>query len=728
MQRWIPTSLAGRFALASAGLAAVALLLISVASWWLLNQQHERAAQALAAHERQARAAALGADLRALTGRMAEIAASPLLATGLVDSAGRETYLVPFLQGIRQINGIPVQVLFTDFQGREIASNGAARFSPEQTTWLQRMIEQGRPAAVIFGSPQGDELVAMEPMVYARTPSPEGAVLYKVALRDIDRGASVRLQWGAPQAGTGAAAEQPVPVPAVLEPLRFRVRDSAAAPAEGVREPLPFIHIMLAAAGLFVLVVVAGWRLARLLTADVHGLQAFARTMLVSGLGTERAPDGGSAEASGLAQAINAMLDRLNEQHATLLAEREKLTRLTDALQSADRKKDEYLAMLGHELRNPMAPISAGAQLLRLVPGSDPRVVRTSEMIARQVKQMTRIVDDLLDVSRVTRGLVTLERAPLDLREVINAAVEQARPLVDARRQALTLRLPAEPIGVHGDQARLIQVLGNLLSNAVRYTPERGAIIVAAWAEEDRAVAAVQDNGVGIPPALMPELFDLFTQGSRSVDRSQGGLGLGLALVKHLVELHGGVVEAASEGPGRGATFTVRLPLARLPASGPQAAGHDLPPAEPATAAAEPPAPAHGRGALRILIVDDNVDAAQSLGDWLRLQGHHVHAVHDGAAALACAGPGADPIDACIVDIGLPRMDGWELARRLRDAPATAHAMLIALSGYGQASDRERSAQAGFAQHLVKPPDVARLAAILAAASDASMPPDGRSF
>jgi signal transduction histidine kinase/ActR/RegA family two-component response regulator len=450
--------------------------------------------------------------------------------------------------------------------------------------------------------------------------------------------------------------------------------------------------------------------------------------MLVSGLGTERAPDGGSAEASGLAQAINAMLDRLNEQHATLLAEREKLTRLTDALQSADRKKDEFLAMLGHELRNPRAPISAGAQLLRLVPGSDPRVVRTSEMIARQVKQMTRIVDDLLDVSRVTRGLVTLERAPLDLREVINAAVEQARPLVDARRQALTLRLPAEPIGVYGDQARMIQVLGNLLSNAVRYTPERGAIIVAAWAEEDRAVAAVQDNGVGIPPALMPELFDLFTQGSRSVDRSQGGLGLGLALVKHLVELHGGVVEAASEGPGRGATFTVRLPLARLPASGPQAAGHDLPPAEPATAAAEPPAPADGRGALRILIVDDNVDAAQSLGDWLRLQGHHVHAVHDGAAALACAGPGADPIDACIVDIGLPRMDGWELARRLRDAPATAHAMLIALSGYGQASDRERSAQAGFAQHLVKPPDVARLAAILAAASDASIPPDGRSF
>jgi signal transduction histidine kinase len=705
MERWIPASLAGRFALASAGLAAVALLLISVGTWWLLNQQQERAAQALAAHERQARAAALGADLRALTVRMAEIAGSTLLATGLVDSAGRETYLTPYLQGIRQVNGIPVQVLFTDFQGREIASNGAARFSPEQTTWLQRMIEQGRPAAAIFASPQGDELVAMEPMVYARTRSPEGAVLYKVALRDIDRGAALRLQWG--DAHDGAEAGQPVPVPAVLEPLHFRVRDNAAAAADGTRAPLPLIHIALIAAGLFVLVAVAGWRLARLLTADVHGLQVFAGTLLGSGLRTERAPDGGSAEASGLARAINAMLDRLNEQHATLLAEQEKLRRLTDALQSADRKKDEFLAMLGHELRNPLAPISAGAQLLKMVPGGDPRVVRTSEMIARQVKQMTRIVDDLLDVSRVTRGLVTLERAPQDLREVIRAAVEQAQPLIDARRQALTLRLPTEPLGVHGDHARLVQVVGNLLSNAVRYTPERGSIIVAAWAEEDCAVAAVQDNGVGISPALMPEVFDLFTQGSRSVDRSQGGLGLGLALVKHLVELHGGGVEAASEGPGRGATFTVRLPLARLPSPRvAEAAAAGVP------AAAEPPL--NGRRTMSILIVDDNVDAAQSLGDWLRLQGHHVHAVHDGAAALACVGPGADAIDACIVDIGLPRMDGWELALRLRDAPATRQALLIALSGYGQAGDRERSAQAGFAQHLVKPPDVARLAVILA--------------
>ena len=717
MRRWIPASLAGRFALASAGLAAVAVLLISVASWWLLNRQHERAAEALATHERQARAAALGADLRALTARMSEIAGSTLLATGLVDSAGRETYLAPFLQGIRQVNGIPVQVLFTDFQGREIASNGQAHFSPEQTTWLQRMIEQGRPTAAIFPSPQGDELVAMEPMIYARTRSPEGAVLYKVALRDLDRGAALRLEWGEAQAATAPA--QPVPVPAVLEPLRFRVRDTAAAPAEGMRAPLPLVHIALIAAGLFALVVVAGWRLARLLTADVHGLQAFAGTLVGSGLGTERAPDGGSAEASGLARAINAMLDRLNEQHATLLAEREKLTRLTDALQSADRKKDEFLAMLGHELRNPMAPISAGAHLLKMIPGSDPRVVRTSDMIARQVRQMTRIVDDLLDVSRVTRGLVTLERAPLDLREVIHAAVEQARPLLDARRQALTLRLPAEPIGVYGDQARLVQVVGNLLSNAVRYTPERGSIIVAAWAEEDHAVAAVQDNGMGIAPALMPEVFDLFTQGSRSVDRSQGGLGLGLALVKHLVELHGGQVEATSEGQGRGATFTVRLPLARLPTVQPASGGASAP-ARPADSA--------GAGPLNILIVDDNVDAAQALGDWLRLQGHQVHAVHDGAAALACAGPGAEAVDACIIDIGLPRMDGWELAGRLRDAPATAHALLIALSGYGQPADRERSAQAGFAQHLVKPPDVARLAEILRAIRGAASSADGRSF
>ncbi|MED5619917.1 hybrid sensor histidine kinase/response regulator [Ideonella sp. BN130291] len=701
--RWLPASLARRFALASAGLAAVALLLTSLASWWLINQQHDRALQELASREQQFRAAAVGSDLKALAARMAEIAGSTILATGLVDSAGRETYLGPFLSGIRQINGIPVQVMFTDFQGKEIASNGGARFSPAQRAWLRQKLDQGRPTAEIFPTPLGGELVALEPMTYARTSSPEGAVLYKVALRDLNVGPSMRLEWGVAKTGTDADAAE-VPGPAAFEHLHFRVTGNDWRGVGAVKLELPYLHIMLITLSLFSLVVLAGTRLARLLTGDLQRLEGFARRVLGSGLGSERASEGGSAEVAGLARSINDMLDRLNEQHSTLLREREKLTRLTEALQAADRKKDDFLAMLGHELRNPLAPISAGAQLLCKIPGTDPRVLRTSEVIARQVAQMTKIVSDLLDVSRVTRGLIALDKADVDVGMILTAAVEQVRPLIEARRHTLTVSMPPDAVHVQADAARLVQVMSNLLTNAAKYTEDGGRIQVTLEASANEVTVRVKDNGVGISPQLMPDVFELFTQGSRSADRSQGGLGLGLALVKHLVELHGGRVEAASDGPGCGSTFTVHLPRSATPQP------RELLPELEANAA---------RGGLQMLVVDDNVDAAETLAQWLSLEGHAVLLAHDGPSALALVQRHGVMLDAAILDIGLPGMDGWELARRLRQTEQAAHAMLVALTGYGQSADRERSAAAGIDHHLVKPADPELLRTVLKQAARA---------
>ncbi len=691
-------SLAHRFALAAAGLAAAALLLTSLASWWLISRQHESALRELGAHERQYRAAAVGSDLKALAARMSEIAGSTILATGLVDSAGRETYLGPFLQGIRQINGVPVQVMFTDFQGREIATNGGASFSMAQQEWLRSHIDAGHPAAKIFRSARGDELVAMEPMVYPRTTSPEGAVLYKVALRDIDVGPSLKLEWGplpapSPDAGLPVTA---VPVPAVFQPIGFRLRGVPGAALPGEGPGMPYAHILVITLLLFSVVVIAGVRLARLLTRDLQRLEGFSRGLLGSGLSVDRAPETGSTEVASLARSINDMLERLHQQHVTLLLEREKLTRLTRALQEADRKKDAFLAMLGHELRNPLAPISSGAELLRRLPNTDPRVARTSEIIARQVGQMTKIVSDLLDVSRVTRGLITLEKTDIDLAEVVSAAVEQLRPLTESRHHAVEVVLPAGEVVVKGDKARLVQVVGNLLTNAAKYTDEGGRIELRVAVQGGQAVLTVHDNGIGIAPDLMPEIFELFSQGAQSADRSQGGLGLGLALVKRLVELHGGAVDADSGGVGQGATFTVRLPLSERAGAA-------------AAPAALPHEPAHKR--LTVMLVDDNVDAAQMLAQWLAVEGHEVLVAHTGLQALALLPD--HRVDAFILDIGLPGMDGNELARQLRARPECRRALMVALTGYGQDADKQRSAAAGFDYHMVKPADTDRLRTLL---------------
>ena len=379
------------------------------------------------------------------------------------------------------------------------------------------------------------------------------------------------------------------------------------------------------------------------------------------------------------------------------------------ALREAGRKKDEFLAILAHELRNPLAPIRTAAEMLRLVANDDARVRKSSDVILRQVQHMTALVDDLLDVSRVTRGLVELNRETIDIRAVVASAIEQARPLVDARRHTLTVRMASAPaagaITVDGDRTRLVQVLVNLLGNAAKYTPQDGDLALAVNVRGNEVEIAVTDNGIGIDQALLPHVFDLFTQAECAPDRSQGGLGIGLALVKNIVALHGGTVRVASPGPGAGSTFTMVLPV--LPA-GPVPA----PPASDSKQASGAKAPA-----LRIMVVDDNVDAAETLAALLALQGHfvtvHAHPVDALTAAHRQAADHLAP-HVFILDIGLPDMDGYELARRLRADPQQEHATYIALTGYGQAHERVLAQAAGFDHHFVKPIDTAALIEVLA--------------
>ena len=378
-----------------------------------------------------------------------------------------------------------------------------------------------------------------------------------------------------------------------------------------------------------------------------------------------------------------------------------------EALQEANHRKDEFLAMLAHELRNPLAPISAAAQVLRIAPGQPDKVRQYSEVITRQVNHMTTLVNDLLDVSRVTRGMVQLEMAEVDLNAVVSQAAEQVHPLIEAGRHTLLVQPGAAPALVRGDRARLIQVTANLLANAAKYTPAGGRIVLSVEALGDKVRIDVADNGSGIEVALLPQVFDLFVQGKRTPDRAQGGLGLGLALVKNIVGMHGGQVAARSDGPGQGSTFTVELPLlarARAVSAAPAAAVASAPAVTPGVAAA-------ATRRLRIMLVDDNVDAAQTLAALLEGAGHLVQTINEPRAALAAAT--AQAPDVFILDIGMPDIDGHALARQLRAQPALASAVYLALTGYGQASDRASSREAGFDHHLVKPVDAGQLLALL---------------
>ena len=378
--------------------------------------------------------------------------------------------------------------------------------------------------------------------------------------------------------------------------------------------------------------------------------------------------------------------------------------RAEEALRHDDRRKDEFLAMLAHELRNPLSPIGAAADLLAMGRLDAARVKQTSAVISRQVKHMTGLVDDLLDVSRVTRGLITLDREKLDARRILADAVEQVRPLIDARRHQLTVHTPPEPAYVLGDQKRLTQVMTNLLNNAAKYTPLDGRIVVAVELEGVYVRMSVTDNGIGMGPEVLSRAFELFSQAERTSDRSQGGLGIGLALVKSLVELHGGTVSAHSEAIGLGSTFTLCLPriVAQAPA---KLAAADIDQAAPGKV-------------LKVMVVDDNTDAAEMLAMYVEALGHEVSVEFSSIKAVALA-QSVRP-DVCLLDIGLPDMDGYELARRLRADPATAATTLVAVTGYGQEQDRNRTRAAGFDHHFVKPVDTAALAELLRKAAEQS--------
>ncbi|MBC7852874.1 MAG: response regulator, partial [Pirellulaceae bacterium] len=343
-------------------------------------------------------------------------------------------------------------------------------------------------------------------------------------------------------------------------------------------------------------------------------------------------------------------------------------------------------------------PISNALQLLRAKRDEDPLQQQARGIIERQVGQLTRLVDDLLEVSRITTGRIHLHLERVTLNGIVANAVETVRPLIGQRRHALKVAVSAEPIQLHGDAARLEQVVVNLLTNAAKYTEDGGHIFLSAQQEGDEAVVRVRDNGIGIAPDLLPRIFDLFTQAERSLDRSQGGLGIGLSLVQRLVEMHQGRAEAYSE-LGHGSEFVIRLPVV-------------LAPPPPATAAAES---VSSTGKLRVLVVDDNKDAALTLGMLLRATGQDVRTAHDGLAALEAAVDFRPQV--VLLDIGLPRMDGYEVAKKIRQQANFKDVTLVAMTGYGQESDRQLSREAGFDHHLVKPADFKQVQKILESVS-----------
>jgi PAS domain S-box-containing protein len=931
----IKGSLTRRFAVAAATLATFALVLITLPSLWLVQHQHESAVRVLNQKEGEFHASSVSRALYSVASRLTEMANSSILATGLVDSAGRETYLTPFLNSVQQIGGIPVQILFTDFEGQIISSNGIAHFTDAQIAWAREQLAASRRTSRIFIGDKGPELLAVELIGYNRTQTAEGALFYKLALNELLPSDSTRFIWETQQLRNAAenTALVAIDAPSIFTHLALRLEEKQSFPSSNLLPQYAIIFVTaLILAGL---VFVLGWRLALTLTQDLRRLERFSSAVVRRGFSSQRAEASDSTEVAGLAQSINHMLDRLHEQHTLLQQEtqkfhqlantipqlawmanpdgaihwfnnrwyeytgthfeqmegwgweqvlhpaflpevrrnwsdsiatgkpfetafplraadgsyhtffttalplrdatgkviqwfgtntdvtpleeaenalRESQTRLKEGmvaahmvvwdweqhgtvirlsenapavlgcrssdvadlwrcihpddlaalhaarneaiektdryhqlvrftrpdnhelrwieirgsvqknaagavesirgvfldvterkraeeeLLEADRRKDEFLAMLAHELRNPLAPISAAAQLLKIAQYDEEMVSRTSDIIARQVAHMTGLVDDLLDVSRVTRGLVKLDSEPIYIKDVISDAVEQVQPLIRLRGHHLTLHLPEEAAMVNGDYKRLIQVLANLLNNAAKYTPENGALALRMGVEEQQVILSVSDSGIGIRPEMLPRVFELFTQAERTSDRAQGGLGLGLALVKSLVELHGGQVSADSKGIGHGATFTVHLPRIVAPA-------RDKLPAR------NVPAPAHAQKPLKLLVVDDNQDAAQTLALFLKSAGHEVHVEHAPHAALAYAGE-AHP-DACLLDIGLPGMDGNELAQHLRALPHTAHAVLIAITGYGRDFDRGTSLRAGFDFYFVKPIDTGKLDSLL---------------
>jgi signal transduction histidine kinase/ActR/RegA family two-component response regulator len=369
--------------------------------------------------------------------------------------------------------------------------------------------------------------------------------------------------------------------------------------------------------------------------------------------------------------------------------------RLYEQLREQDRRKDEFLALLAHELRNPLAPLRNGLQVIRLAADGD-EVVRSREMMDRQLTHMVRMIDDLLDVSRISRNKMELRRQRVLLADVVSNAVETVRPAIEAAGHELTISLPEEPVRLDADLTRLAQVFGNLLSNSAKYTEPGGRIGLVATRDGGTVTVQVRDTGIGIPAEFLPNLFDIFSQVDRSIERSTGGLGIGLALVKGMVEMHGGTVEAASDGNGKGSTFTVRLPALEADAE-----ARETPPGQATRLVGSK---------RRVLVVDDNWDSATSMAMMLELLGYEVHTAHDGVEAVDAAGQFRPQV--VLMDVGMPRLNGLDATRRIREQPWGEGMVIIALTGWGQEVDRARSKEAGCDGHLVKPvnlPDLERL-------------------
>ncbi|MDB5946875.1 MAG: hypothetical protein JWQ33_1901 [Ramlibacter sp.] len=408
------------------------------------------------------------------------------------------------------------------------------------------------------------------------------------------------------------------------------------------------------------------------LDAELPLLEALLRTEQALKIGTAEAAE--ARDAASRAHTLARALD----------ASRAASAKLNQQLRREHERKDEFLAMLAHELRNPLAPLVNSIEILRRVELSAPLGRRQINVMARQLGQLTHLVDDLLDVSRVSRGLIELRREALPLAQVLEAAVDAVRPGLEARGHRLQMMGGETPLHVNGDRVRLTQVFANLLQNAVKYTDPGGTLTVSVTPDGARVSVMLRDNGVGIPPDMLSRVFELFTQVPAGLDRAQGGLGIGLTLVKTLVELHGGHVSAHSVGLGQGSTFTVSLPLVPAPRA-------VAPPTAPRSGSAPP---------MTVLVVDDNSDNAESLAEVLRMMGAHAMVAKDGAEAIEIAARTAPAL--VLLDIGLPGMDGYETARRLR-SQSTAPMRLVALTGYGSTDDRERSRAAGFDAHFVKP-------------------------
>jgi len=395
--------------------------------------------------------------------------------------------------------------------------------------------------------------------------------------------------------------------------------------------------------------------------------------------------------------ALQSLIAQLREANEHLVLATVSAQTQQDEAEAANRRQNEFLAMLAHELRNPLAPISTAAAILERVPDANAELAQLRSIISRQVEHMARLLDDLLDAARISSGKITLSRQAVPLAEVIERAVEAVQPRITQRRQHLHVHAATAPLALHGDRVRLTQVLSNLLSNASKYTPDGGEVHLQAEPGPDCITITVRDNGTGITAEVLPHIFDLFTQGPRSLDRPEGGLGIGLNVVRNLVQMHGGQVGAHSAGAGCGSSFTVTLPAL-------QGAVPDAPslPAPPAAAAPR-----------RVLLVEDNRDAADTLAALLSLDQHAVDIAYDGHEGLALAQGGTYEIIIC--DIGLPGLDGLQLMRALRAAPGGTRPYTIALSGYGQDADRGRAQAAGFNDYLVKPVAHTALLAALAA-------------